>query len=837
MGKDIEKVTLPFDEAGEGDTLTAPITDGALALSPVEDASVAAAARLADYVQSWGITIPADFSRATKAQVAYWRELCGAISLTGTEGMHDSGWPADLAPSKPTLAAMVERGLIVRRRRAWYLKRKWHAWLQYLRLTAVPTPALTIAERPAPGLPTYAELQVWEAVCSWLDGQPHCRVRLPMADVPGVGEVSSEMLLSMRKVRLVRHRSDCFWALSPRWKPILLELWHGVTKAEGERQSGSGNEPLPLSVAAGIDTWYLNRLDLAGLTPELRMQLEDLQEMARHNDEEVETPWRYDGTPLLMYRAGVNTNQGGGVSWSYILRNASLTLLIRKTLLGSIIAQARLGSECLWRLTPRRALDELDALVRRMWRGSLRHPRKQRGKWQVSQVHLAHDIANTTISLEQLDRYVSRSRRQSVFEAAQADLHSLYAVVDGGRHQDGPDVLDPHLDLAWEDAFALDEDDFLDPFLHDQEDLSLGRAELAESVPAQERSAQMYRWGKRLSGVTRSPGGAISFVQYDKTLEGRLRNKRFMEPIWCAAGWDGMGPVIRHEARLRRDAVRTLGLPAEAHDSLDDPWTFLEHIAEVWAYGVGQSPHVDDATAGCPTTVSQVDVAWIRRVVPNADSNRSRWQTDPVWQLVQTALFIDAPIKARRLMRREQHMYAVEQLDVGAYGYLVSRTALLHPKGETFDVSMGLRGLFEAFTKIAAQPEKDFGALVRQRRRKRGLPVAPAGKVLPFLPARGEDDLAERAALDAASERLLHDEGHVHELHEARVRLAERRLHEALVALEEAEWRGETSQRLARHKTVYQQALTAYEALSRQHSMQGSDTMALVIIDHSNNPI
>jgi len=48
---------------------------------------------------------------------------------------------------------------------------------------------------------------------------------------------------------------------------------------------------------------------------------------------------------------------------------------------------------------------------------------------------------------------------------------------------------------------------------------------------------------------------------------------------------------------------------------------------------------------------------------------------------------------------------AVEQLDAGAYGYLVSRTALLHPIGETFDVSMGLRGLFESLTKIASQSE------------------------------------------------------------------------------------------------------------------------------------
>ena len=216
--------------------------------------------------------------------------------------------------------------------------------------------------------------------------------------------------------------------------------------------------------------------------------------------------------------------------------------------------------------------------------------------------------------------------------------------------------------------------------------------------------------------------------------------------------------VIRHEARLRRDALRTLGLPAEIQGSLDDPWTFLEHLAEVWGYVVGQAPHADDASTSCATTASQVDVAWIRRVIPDADTNRSRWPTDPVWQLVQTAPFTDAPTKARRLMRREQHVHAVEQLDAGAYGYLVSRTALLHPKGETFDVSMGLRGFFDALTKIAAQPDKDFGELVRQRRRKRGLPVAPVGKVLPFLPAWNNNHPVEGAALDTAAETVLASE-------------------------------------------------------------------------------
>jgi hypothetical protein len=244
--------------------------------------------------------------------------------------------------------------------------------------------------------------------------------------------------------------------------------------------------------------------------------------------------------------------------------------------------------------------------------GNLRHPRKQQGKWQVSQVHLAHDIANTSIALEQLDRYVSRSRRQSVFEAAQADLHSLYAFVDGRRNEDGVDLVDPLLDLTWDDTFVPDEDELLDPFLDDEGQSALGSGTSAHLVAAEDRSAQVYRWGKRLSGVTWSPGSAISFVQYDKVLESRLRNKRFMEPVWRAAGWDGQVSVIRHEARLRRDALRTLGLPPEAQGSLDDPWTFLEHISEVWGYIVGQASHADDTSTSCAATVSSVDVAWIR---------------------------------------------------------------------------------------------------------------------------------------------------------------------------------------------------------------------------------
>jgi hypothetical protein len=71
--------------------------------------------------------------------------------------------------------------------------------------------------------------------------------------------------------------------------------------------------PSPYGVAAGIDTWYLNRIDDGGLPPHLRIQVDDLQDLAKDEDDEVETPWVYDGTPLLMYRARVRSapTQGG----------------------------------------------------------------------------------------------------------------------------------------------------------------------------------------------------------------------------------------------------------------------------------------------------------------------------------------------------------------------------------------------------------------------------------------------------------------------------------------------------------------------------------------------
>ncbi len=749
----------------------------------------------------------------TKAQVFYWAQLCGELTRQGTAGIADAdGWSADLVPTPATLKALQERRLLARRDRAWKLRRDWYARLIALKARAVDTPALGLAERPAPNLPTYAELARWEAVCRWLDAQPGWRARLPFVglaspltgaqtntdEVDGFARRPSDRLLdslrpagpcavgqailgalmglqreheqavqsakqavgehaalltAMRRYRLVRHTQSCEWALSPKWREKLRDLHTGIVRALREYPSPQSTPAVARSLCAGLDTWGLNWLvedegDGGGLPAQLHRRLEDYQELARAQEGEAETAWVYDGVPLRMYQAGVRAKGEGkkatGVSWSFILVNPSLRLLIRRTPLGGIVANARLGSECLWRRTPRAALDELHALVRRLWG-------KQRGRWQVSYAHLAHDVANAPLDREQLDRYISRSRRQAVYDAAQAEMARLLCEVrprdvagaalegvggwewDVAGEWDGPPLEEVLYD--WEAEYGEDADLLsMDAFDEegngrDSTPWAVKRARAELDGETKDRAITAYHWGQRLSGVTFSPGGAVSFVMYRKDWEGKLRQKRHMEPIWAAAGWDGKEPVTRHEARLVREPLRELRLAGSARPILDDPWEFLEHLGGVWARMVGLADTCPDG----------VDVAWLRRVVPReGESNRSRWDTDPVWRVVQQASFTPAPLNARRLVRRKQREQEIARLDKGILGYIAKREALLHPDPAGRDISLALRDLVKPLDRELAVKGEPFDRVVRRKRQAAGLLVPLPAKVLPLRPHADE---------------------------------------------------------------------------------------------------
>ncbi len=776
----------------------------------------------------------------TKDQVAYWRELVGVLHTHGKNGVSDTDWPADLKPSRTTLRALEESKIITRRKRTWRLTKQGQLRLAACVERAVPTPPLTIPERPGPSFPTYAEMERWEQVCRWLDAQPKRHSRLPFVGLldlrPSYLSTDTPLpeLQSMRRYRIVRHTASCEWVLSPTWKTRLLDLWQGRKKLlrDGSPPDTAVEQTLlPRIVAAGLDTWYLNWLSDVALPPRLRAKLDALQAQAREEECELDTPWKYDGAPVQMYRFGSSAAQSGGVSWGYILRNPSVNIAIRKAPLGRVIAQVRLGAECLWRLTPLRALNEIDALFKRLWGNTF-------GQWQVSQAHLAVDVVNVPITEDGLSRFVSRSRKQAVYEAARKQIEALQRDLrgDNKRMLDG-DGKDDLLALDWDDPFAdaLDDldvlaelDDPFDPFADDEEDdrfepsvsPSALRAQAALETPLEDRPLTTYRQGRRYSGASWSVGGAISFVLYDKTLQNQLTNRRYMEPIWAATGRHPDERVMRHELRLRREVFRALRLPGKVTPCLDDPWQFLEHQQDVWGHGVGQPEEA------CPDAVN---VAWIRQIVPlEADSNHSRWPTDPAWRVAQQATFTASPQPARRLIRKKQQAADVLTLDRLNYGTLVSRMARLHPHGGQYDLSAAAGEIVPALRKESAKAGKDFGTLVRERRRKWGLPLPVQDKVLPFRSvvsvAEETPAVAERTLLVGAETLPPQEEAPTPPLPDMpgesgadqvawRLTLAEQRLQAALNALQTASTRGAPSWEIHHWEQAYESEMQAYEAI------------------------
>jgi hypothetical protein len=311
-----------------------------------------------------------------------------------------------------------------------------------------------------------------------------------------------------------------------------------------------------------------------------------------------------------------------------------------------------------------------------------------------------------------------------------------------------------------------------------------------------------YTTGRRLSGFAWSPGGAISAVLYRKDWELGRRRRAYMEPLWAAAGWPREEPVTRCEVRLRREAIRALRLSnlLDAR-ALDNPWIMLDHLEAIFATVVGV------ADEPCPDAVN---VSWLRLVVPSdQETNHARWETDPTWRVIQAAQFTPAPAlaQARRLIRRTEHVRCAEQLDGILYGLLVRRVAELHPEGEQWDVSRALGNVAPVLAELATQPDKDFGQRVRACRQELGLPVAPAGKVLPRRASPPPPEPPEALAAldaeppDAEQERAVW-----------RVQLAERRMREAHLALEEAEQRGVPPREVERATATFDQAVAVYEA-------------------------
>ena len=78
------------------------------------------------------------------------------------------------------------------------------------------------------------------------------------------------------------------------------------------------------------------------------------------------------------------------------------------------------------------------------------------GRWtplragRCRQIHLAVDVANAPLDMEQADRFVSRSRSQVVYQAAKSELEQLMRTLRGNE-DDELDVLTMDWDSLYED--------------------------------------------------------------------------------------------------------------------------------------------------------------------------------------------------------------------------------------------------------------------------------------------------------------------------------------------------------------------------------------------------
>jgi hypothetical protein len=144
-----------------------------------------------------------------------------------------------------------------------------------------------------------------------------------------------------------------------------------------------------------------------------------------------------------------------------------------------------------------------------------------------------------------------------------------------------------------------------------------------------------------------------------------------------------------------------------------------------------------------------------------------------------------------------------------ADNYAVVRSPVLdeHEEGERWDVSRAIRAVADALVVESEKPKKDFGALVRARRKDRGLSVGPREAVLPQVrPRRGGEPPfmlsadGEEECADTYGEARL------------RVKIAEFRAQQAHQALEEAEASACCTTELEALEQAYLHELATYDA-------------------------
>ena len=571
--------------------------------------------------------------------------------------------------------------------------------------------------------PNVRQLEHWAEVCRYIDAQTMRTVWSPFPDDP---PISFPLLRNMSHFKLVRHRnSDCTWQVSLRWESILRNLAKGIVEQEQPTIKRPLSDAPPFLVDYGVDTMYVNAL-ADELPLHLLTALTDLKDAAQVAYKPILTPWLFGGVSLMLLPNGKAAGEHGGVSWGYILRNKWAEIRLRKKQVSSIIGVVHLLAESLWLNGSERSLDLMERTLKQMWGDPDLYNDIH---YQVSQLHLCADIANFPLTVESLPCLVSHSLKRTGHISSQADRDIEDAWQSGGEEDDEDTLFYGFPPDEWEDEILdvdddTEDDESKDEDTEEESDDTDALGETGENAEVMEELGGKVHWrGRRVEGFGFSPAGAISAAWYDKLLEERKAKlkKPWMQVIHEAGGLQPDMSLTRVELRYKRPLFNELEV-ALGHDKgarwFDDPRIALQHLGDAWGFGVGLPPEHD-------LTPDVTHRGWMRLAVPDPhDATRSRWPTDPVWEIIQRVPFsqgVPQPLK-----RAKQVKHDLDSIDAQIRGMFITRAMLreVYVEGPA-QLSRELESFDDRMGEWEQQKGLNFSEDVRERARM-------SGKMVPY---------------------------------------------------------------------------------------------------------
>lgn len=158
------------------------------------------------------------------------------------------------------------------------------------------------------------------------------------------------------------------------------------------------------------------------------------------------------------------------------------------------------------------------------------------------------------------------------------------------------------------------------------------------------KKAAYWGTGDRFTGWMIGQGGDIQSRIYDKALEvAEESHKTYLYDLWQARGWKADDPVWRQEFQTNRNALKELRVR-----TVPD---LLANLDGLWHYFTEK---------------------WLRLAQLGSDSNKSRWPTHPLWEIISKASWGDAAQPALQRIRTASHLPTDDRLFTAGLGYVAS---------------------------------------------------------------------------------------------------------------------------------------------------------------------